>query len=87
MKDTLKFVTWPAIAGLLAALLILDRWVLPSEDNSSSNKRADQSYAHAVNSASPSVVNIYTAKVVTQSAQPPPRHVPATPPATAAAAH
>ena len=54
MKETLKFITWPAIAGLLAALLILDRWVLPGEENSGSNKRADQSYAHAVNSASPS---------------------------------
>ena len=32
MRNTLKFITWPAIAGLLAALLILDRLVLPERE-------------------------------------------------------
>jgi serine protease DegS len=64
MKDSLKFITWPAIAGLLAALLILDRWVLP---NTPAAGRLDQepvSYARAVRDATPAVVNIYTAKLV-----------------------
>jgi len=65
MRDTLKFITWPAIAGLLAALLILDRWVLPS-GVTPGDDRAPVSYHQAVRSAAPSVVNIYSAKVVTE---------------------
>ena len=61
MKNSLKFVTWPAIAGLLAALLILERWILPPEPVPPA---AVPSYAAAVSDASPSVVNIYTAKRV-----------------------
>lgn len=62
---SLKFLTWPAIAGLLAALLILDRWVLPATSISNGAGRAVISYAGAVGSATPAVVNIYTAKLVT----------------------
>lgn len=59
----MKFLTWPAIAGLLAALLILDRWVLPVTPGG--NPRQEPiSYAQAVHTATPSVVNIYTAKLV-----------------------
>ncbi len=66
MREALKFITWPAIAGLLAALLILDRWVLPSTPVAGvlGGASATDSYSSAVNSASPSVVNIYTAKWV-----------------------
>jgi serine protease DegS len=64
MTDSLKYFAWPAIAGVLAALLILDRWVLPASDGSSATQRAPVSYARAVSAASPAVVNIYTAKVV-----------------------
>ncbi|TGD72112.1 PDZ domain-containing protein [Mangrovimicrobium sediminis] len=63
MKDTLKFITWPALAGVLAALLILDRWVLP-RDAGSQEQAAPASYSAAVNRAAPAVVNIYTAKLV-----------------------
>lgn len=63
MIQGLKFITWPAIAGLLAALLILDRWVL-APDPGRSHGSAGTSYATAVENASPSVVNIYTAKRV-----------------------
>ena len=63
MKESLKFLTWPAIAGLLAALLILDRWVIPGSPADNGARQA-VSYARAVASATPSVVNIYTAKLV-----------------------
>ncbi len=64
MKETLKFFAWPALAGLLAALLILDRWVLPAEGVRVERVGATESYAPAVDRAAPAVVNIYTAKLV-----------------------
>jgi serine protease DegS len=70
MTNTLKFITWPAIAGLLAALLILDRWVLPPAPGINRPGEEPISYASAVSSASPSVVNIYTAKLVTSTRNP-----------------
>ncbi len=66
MINSLKFLTWPAIAGLLAALLILDRWVLPETGQQAEGSVA--SYAAAVSEASPSVVNIYTAKRILEPA-------------------
>lgn len=65
MKHYLTAYLWPAIAGLLAALLILDRWVLTPEPLSGGTSGATASYAQAVHQATPSVVNIYTAKLVT----------------------
>jgi serine protease DegS len=64
MISALKFITWPAIAGLLAALLILDRFVLPGGPLTNGDTSASASYSQAVGIASPSVVNIYTAKLV-----------------------
>lgn len=66
MKQLLTVYAWPALAGLFAALLILDRWVLPSASTGPA-VRGPASYAAAVDSATPSVVNIYTytAKLVT----------------------
>ncbi len=64
MKQFLSVYAWPALAGLLAALLILDRWVLPSATNARALP-GPASYAAAVQVATPSVVNIYTAKLVT----------------------
>ncbi len=66
----LKFLTWPAIAGLLAALLILDRWVLPESGSRGSQGYELVSYASAVRIATPAVVNIYTAKLVKSRANP-----------------
>jgi serine protease DegS len=63
MKQNLSYIVWPAIAGLLGALLILDRWVLPAPGAANSQLEPD-SYATAVREATPSVVNIYTAKLV-----------------------
>ena len=69
MSDSLRFMIWPAIAGLLAALLILDRWVLP-RPAAVSDSGATESYAAAVRSATPSVVNIYTAKLIPTRSNP-----------------
>lgn len=70
MKKNLSFIIWPAIAGLLAALLILDRWVLPPGQAAGVPQQAPVSYATAVREATPSVVNIYTAKLVRQKRNP-----------------
>jgi serine protease DegS len=70
MYNALKFITWPAIAGLLAALLVLDRWVLPAAVGPGGAGQQPTSYAQAVSGASPSVVNIYTAKLVTSGRNP-----------------
>ena len=64
MRDSVKFITWPAIAGLLAALLILDRWVLPNTLVTGRLSQEPVSYAVAVHDATPAVVNIYTATLV-----------------------
>lgn len=67
MLKHLSFIFWPAVAGLLGALLLLDRWVLPEEENRWSERNERVSYARAVRSATPAVVNIYTAKLVTDT--------------------
>lgn len=66
LLKTLRFITWPALTGLLAALLILDRWVLEAPGPAELETREGDtvSYARAVAAASPAVVNIYTAKLI-----------------------
>ena len=69
MRSILQFITWPAIAGLLAAALIL-QWTAsqrpPAPASPPGPARQDPrvSFADAVQRAIPSVVNIYTTKVV-----------------------
>ncbi len=70
MRDSLKYITWPAIAGLFAALFILDHWVLPRSPLAEQFRPAVASYATAVARAKPAVVNIYTAKLVTSRRNP-----------------
>ncbi|MEM9256020.1 MAG: trypsin-like peptidase domain-containing protein [Pseudomonadota bacterium] len=70
MTKFLQFLTWPAIAGVLAALLILDRWVLPGEGAEQPGTTAPTSYAQAVAAATGSVVNIYTVKRVDAAGNP-----------------
>lgn len=65
MRDIVYTLVWPAVAGLLAAVLILDRWVLHEPLLSQANTGTD-SYRAVVAKATPSVVNIYTAKRVAQ---------------------
>ena len=62
-KQSLSHIFWPALAGVLAALLILDRWWAPEPRTVATTPQSD-SYALAVSRAAPSVVNIYTLKRV-----------------------
>ncbi|MEM0955333.1 MAG: trypsin-like peptidase domain-containing protein [Pseudomonadota bacterium] len=72
MRSLLQFITWPTIAGLLAAALIL-QWgqqqgspvasELPIQDTG-------VTFANAVQRAIPSVVNIYTSKVLRERLPP-----------------
>lgn len=59
MRAFFRFVTWPAIAGVLAALLILDNWIsrAAAPGDALVSRRT---YRTAVAKATPSVVNIYT---------------------------
>ncbi|MCB1843501.1 MAG: trypsin-like peptidase domain-containing protein, partial [Halioglobus sp.] len=70
MRQILLDIFWPAIAGLLLALLLLDRWVLAPDTRGADAGREPVSYARAVSVATPSVVNIYTAKLVTSQRSP-----------------
>ncbi len=63
MRAFLNFVTWPTIAGILAALLILQQWVLPGASSERSGP-GRESFREAVANATPAVVNIYTEKRV-----------------------
>ena len=62
MKQELTTFIWPALVGVLAAALILDKWVL--EPRETGNAQVNSGYRDAVALATPSVVNIYTAKLV-----------------------
>jgi len=68
MKDTIYTFVWPAIAGLLAAVLILDRWALQQPLLPSYTGQL-VGYRQAVSRATPAVVNIYTAKLVPEQAR------------------
>lgn len=70
MRDLLKFITWPTVAGLLAALLILDRLTPGAGDPIGYRGTELASYSTAVNAASPSVVNIYTRTLVRPARNP-----------------
>ena len=63
MKEFLASLFWPTLAGIFAAVIVLDRWVL-TEPEVASRDSAVKSYSEAVARATPSVVNIYTAKLV-----------------------
>lgn len=63
MKKFLRFITWPAIAGVLAAAIIL-QWLTGNavSHDPTGNNPGLTSFATAVQRAVPSVVNIYTSK-------------------------
>ncbi|MDA8678778.1 trypsin-like peptidase domain-containing protein [Luminiphilus sp.] len=68
MKQNLIAIIWPALVGVLAATLILDKWVL--DKRPATAVAASSSYREAVARATPSVVNIYTAKLVESRVDP-----------------
>jgi len=81
MLKALRFFGWPLLAGVLIALLIIQRypqWVgLPSLDvnlqqapQTTSVQQGPVSYADAVTIAAPSVVNLYTTEVINKPAHP-----------------
>ncbi|OOV98244.1 Do family serine endopeptidase AlgW [Pseudomonas sp. MF4836] len=81
MLKALRFFGWPLLAGVLIALLIIQRypqWVgLPSLDvnlqqapQTTSTQQGPVSYADAVVIAAPAVVNLYTTKVINKTAHP-----------------
>ncbi|CAI8996643.1 serine protease DegS [Pseudomonas sp. IT-P74] len=81
MLKALRFSGWPLLAGVLVALLIIQRypqWVgLPSLDvnlqqapQTTSMQLGPVSYAEAVSTAAPSVVNLYTTKVINKPNHP-----------------
>ena len=81
MFKALRFFGWPLLAGVLIALLIIQRypqWVgLPSLDvnlqqapQTSYMQQGPVTYADAVVRAAPAVANLYTTKVVNKNARP-----------------
>lgn len=64
MREWFAQLVWPALVGVLAAIILLNNeWLeLPGE------AQAPVSYSDAVAVATPSVVNIYTAKLVANNA-------------------
>ncbi|MFW0757645.1 Do family serine endopeptidase AlgW [Pseudomonas sp. H11T01] len=81
MLKALRFFGWPLLAGVLIALLIIQRypqWVgLPSLDvnmqqapQTTTFQQGPVSYADAVTIAAPAVVNLYTTKVINKPAHP-----------------
>ena len=81
MLKALRFFGWPLLAGVLIALLIIQRypqWVgLPSLDvnlqqapQTTYMQQGPVTYADAVTRAAPAVANLYTTKVVNKNAKP-----------------
>lgn len=65
MRAFHHYITWPAVAGVLVALLILQQWMVPAAGLNAS-AQPQWNYRQAVAKATPSVVNVYTAKRVTE---------------------
>jgi len=66
MSQIIKSLGWPVAAGLLAALLILQQrhYQTVSEPRMDGAESSTMSWSTAVRAASPSVVNIYTTRLV-----------------------
>lgn len=62
MRTALSFITWPAIAGILLGVLLLQQSALRDARDAAPADRG--SYRGAVASATPAVVNIYTERRV-----------------------
>ena len=82
MLKAVRFIGWPLLVGILLALLIIQRypqWVgmpeqavhLQQVRPGKAPNQGQASYADAVSSAAPAVVNLYSTKLVNKSAQKP----------------
>ena len=82
MLKAVRFIGWPLLVGILLALLIIQRypqWVgmpeqavhLQQVRPGKALNQGQASYADAVSSAAPAVVNLYSTKLVNKSAQKP----------------
>ena len=81
MLKALRYLGWPLLAGVLLALLVIQRfpqWVgLPAQSvqirqapHYAAGTPGPVSYADAVNRAAPAVANLYTTKLVSKPAHP-----------------
>ena len=70
MNQLIRFLTWPIICGVLAAIIILQYLNQNGEVNLNNPAHSPHSYANSVQKAAPAVVNIYTRKVVKQKLPP-----------------
>jgi len=68
MQRVLRFVSWPVVCGILLALLMLQ--ISPSWFGFSPPRTQPASYAEAVYSAAPAVVNLYTTRLVSRPLHP-----------------
>ncbi|MCQ4240044.1 MAG: 2-alkenal reductase [Pseudomonadales bacterium 32-61-5] len=88
MINALRYLSWPLLAGLLLALLIIQRyphWVgldtepaytLQQAPLAAGPRQGPYSYAGAVSSAAPAVANLYTTKIIDKPQQPLPKDDP-----------
>ncbi|MBF6624761.1 MAG: trypsin-like peptidase domain-containing protein [Pseudomonas stutzeri] len=88
MINALRYLSWPLLAGLLLALLIIQRyphWVgldtepaytLQQAPLAAGPRQGPYSYAGAVSSAAPAVANLYTTKIIDRPQQPLPKDDP-----------
>jgi serine protease DegS len=72
INSVLRFLAWPTVCGLLIALLALQFLQLQalSKNTTGIGPQSTLSYAAAVTKTAPSVVNIYTSKVIRQQIHP-----------------
>lgn len=69
----IRMLAWPVLCGILVAMLIMDRMPGYFGDQSEQRNASDElaeTYAQAVQRASPAVVNIYTSKKVERAYNP-----------------
>lgn len=64
MKNILRFISWPIVAGLLAGMLLLQMWPSQQQGPSRSPHAQLTTLAPAAAAAAPAVVNIHTQKIV-----------------------
>ncbi len=61
LKTFAQFITWPAVTGVLAAMVFI-QWQAADRENAKAPVDQPISFAPAVQQAAPAVVNIYTSK-------------------------